>query len=389
MWAFVSGLARERSLLILVEDLHWSDEASLELLLYLIRRTAATPLALLLTYRGDERGAALSRFLAEIDRERIATELVLQPLGLPQVEQQVRAILDLPRPAGTAFVRALHGLTGGNPFFVEEVLRALIAAGDIYPSHEGWHRKPLDQLRVPRSVEDAVQRRSALLSPTTREVLTLAAVVGRRFDFDLLHSLSGLDEAALVAAIKELIAAQLLIEVSADHFAFRHALTRQAVYASLMARERRALHARVAHVIESELPGSREAVLEDLAYHHFEAEHWERAETLARAAGDRARALYAPQAAAEHYTRALTPRPASAPRPTPVCSMRADRPSTPSATSMPPMPITRPRSLPPRRRRPTSRPGRVARSRASLERPGLRPGPDLDAARGRSRARDG
>ena len=87
---------------------------------------------------------------------------MLQPLGLPQVEQQVRAILDLPRPAGTSFVRALHGLTGGNPFFVEEVLRALIAAGDIYPSHEGWHRKPLDQLRVPRSVEDAVQRRGAL-----------------------------------------------------------------------------------------------------------------------------------------------------------------------------------------------------------------------------------
>src|SRR5688500_7448352 len=305
MWVFVSGRARERSLLILVEDLHWSDEASLELLLYLIRRMAATPLALLFTYRGDERGVALSRFLAEIDRERIATELVLQPLGLPQVEQQVRAILDLPRPAGTAFVRALHGLTGGSPFFVEEVLRALIAAGDIYPSHEGWHRKPLDQLRVPRSVEDAVQRRGALLSPTTREVLTLAAVVGRRFDFDLLRSLSGLDEAALVAAIKELIAAQLLIEVSADQFAFRHALTRQAVYASLMARERRAFHARVAHVIESELPGSQEAVLEDLAYHHGEAEHWERAESLAREAGDRARSLFAPQAAAEHYTRAL------------------------------------------------------------------------------------
>jgi DNA-binding CsgD family transcriptional regulator len=305
MWAFVSGLARERSLLVLVEDLHWSDEASLELLLSLIRRMAATPLALLLTYRDEERGAALSRFLAEIDRERIATEIVLQPLGLPQVEQQVRAILNLPRPAGTAFVRALHGLTGGNPFFVEEVLRALIAAGDIYPAHEGWHRKPLDQLRVPRSVEDAVQRRGALLSPTAREVLTLASVVGRRFEFDLLHSLSGLDEAGLVAAIKESIAAQLLIEVSADHFAFRHALTRQAVYASLMARERRALHARVAHAIENGLPGSQEAVLEDLAYHHGEAEHWERAETLAREAGDRARSLYAPQAAVEHYTRAM------------------------------------------------------------------------------------
>jgi DNA-binding CsgD family transcriptional regulator len=305
MQALVTGFTAESPLLVLVEDLHWSDEVSLELLVHLIRRTAATPLALLLTYRSDERGAALSRFLTEIDRERIATEIMLGPLAPPQVGHQLRAILDLPQPAGTTFVRSLHGLTGGNPFFVEEVLRSLIAAGDIYPAGAGWHRKPLDQLRVPRSVEDAVQRRGALLSATAREALTLAAVVGHRFDFDLIHSLSGLDEGVLVAAIKELIAAQLLVEVSADRFAFRHALIRQAVYSSLLARERRALHARVAQAIERMMPADGEAVREDLAYHHFEAEHWARAEVLARAAGEQARALYAPQAAAEHYTRAL------------------------------------------------------------------------------------
>ncbi|MDF3041080.1 MAG: protein kinase [Thermomicrobiales bacterium] len=305
MRELLATLAEERPVLVLVEDLHWSDEASLELVLHLIRRAAAAPLALLLTYRGDERGFALARFLAEIDRERVATEIGLRPLTPSQTEQLLRAILDLPRPAGTVFVRSLHGLTGGNPFFVEEVLRSLIAEGDVYPSDEGWQRQPLNRLRVPRSVEEAVRRRSEMLSPTAREVLTLAAVVGRRVDFDLLRTLSGLDEAVLVAAIKELIAAQLLVEDSADLFAFRHALIRQAVYAGLLARERRALHARLAEAIERETTGSRDAMLEDLAYHHFEAGHWERAGALARAAGDRARALYAPQTAADQYTWAM------------------------------------------------------------------------------------
>ncbi len=305
MREFLAHLARERPLLVVVEDLHWSDEASLELLLRLIRRRADTPIALLLTYRSDEQGSGLARFLAEIDRERVAAEIALRPLTPSETGQLLRAILDLPRPPAAVFVRSLHGLTGGNPFFAEEVVRSLIAEGGIYPSDEGWQRKPLDRLRVPRSVEDAVQRRGALLSPTAREVLTLAGVVGRRIDFDLLRSLSGLDEAALVTAVKELIAAQLLVEVSADQFAFRHALARQAVYAGLLARERRTLHERVAHAIERKTPSTRDALLEDLAYHHFEAEHWERASALARAAGDRARALYAPQIAADQYTRAM------------------------------------------------------------------------------------
>jgi predicted ATPase len=142
----------------------------------------------------------------------------------------VRTILDLPRPAGALFVRSLHGLTGGNPFFVEEVLRSLIAEGDIFLSDRGWQRKPLDEIRVPRSVAEAVGRRVALLSPASRDVLTLAAVAGQRVDFALLLALSALDEPSLITAIKELIAAQLLVEDSADVFVFRHALTRQAIY---------------------------------------------------------------------------------------------------------------------------------------------------------------
>src|SRR5207253_2234335 len=112
------------------------------------------------------------------------------------------------------------------------------AAGDVATS--GWARRPLAELGVPRSVQDAVGRRVAALSAGARDVLVLAAVAGRRFDFALLQELTARDEADLFALVKEQIGAQLVVEESADTFAFRHALTRQAVYAGLFARERRA-----------------------------------------------------------------------------------------------------------------------------------------------------
>jgi DNA-binding CsgD family transcriptional regulator/tetratricopeptide (TPR) repeat protein len=303
--ALLTELAAGHPLLVIVEDIHWCDETSLELLLHLTRRATAAPLMLLVTFRQDEPSAALGRFLAEIDRGRAAEEIVLRPLTVAEVGQQIREILHLSRPAGGVFVRSLHGLTGGNPFFVEEMLRSLIAAGDVFHSDDGWQRKPLDQLRVPRSVGEAVARRAALLTPVARDLLTLAAVVGERVEFALLQALSGLDDDTLIAAVKELIAAQLLVEMADDLFAFRHALTRQAIYSRLLTRERRLLHARVARAIETGENRDGEEMTAALAYHTFEAGDWERASQLSRAAGDRARALYAPHAAAEHYTRAL------------------------------------------------------------------------------------
>ena len=109
-----------------------------------------------------------------------------------------------------------------------------------------------DELHIPRNIQDAVQQRIVRLSEAAREILTLASVTGQRFDFALLQQLTHHDEQQLLALMKELIAAQLVIEESADQFAFRHALTRQAIYTELLARERRALHLKaIAETIET------------------------------------------------------------------------------------------------------------------------------------------
>jgi DNA-binding CsgD family transcriptional regulator len=152
-----------------------------------------------------------------------------------------------------------------------------------------------------------VQQRANRLSAAAKRALTLAAVAGRRFDFGLLARALGCDEDDLLPLVKEFVAAQLVTEESADRFAFRHALVRQAIYGEMLARERRALHRTIADALEARhaTPARRDAHLADLAYHCYEAGDWERARGYKQRAGERALALHAPGAAIEHLTHAL------------------------------------------------------------------------------------
>ncbi len=138
---------------------------------------------------------------------------------------------------------------------------------------------------MPQTAVEAVRRRLAALTASARDVASTAAVAGRRFDFGLLQTLTNHDEKEMLALVKELIAAQLVVEESAERFAFRHALTREAIYAELLTRERVALHREVAAALERQHAQSLDAVVEALAYHAWEAGDWERAATYAARAG--------------------------------------------------------------------------------------------------------
>jgi len=302
---FVIGLAATRPVLAVVEDLHWSDDASLDAMLSLIRRSIHQPILLLLTYRSDEVPVGLTRLLAELDRERAATEITLLPLVRDEIDGMLRAIFDLAGPVRAEFLDAITALTEGNPFFIEEVLKSLIATGDIVYAGGAWDRKPLEVLQIPRSVQAAVQRRLDQLSPAARELIALAAIAGRRFEFALLQRLSYHGEADLVRLIKELMRAQLVVEESPETFAFRHALTRQAVEADLLARERRALHQQIVVTLEQLVAEKSDQRVAELAYHAYAAEDWQRVLAYARRAGQQAMQLYAPHAAVDHCSHAL------------------------------------------------------------------------------------
>lgn len=304
----VASMAATGPILITIEDIHWSDEASLDVVLHLARRICTShPCGLFLTYRGEEVQTALATLLSALDRERLATELRLTPLG----EADVAVMLDeLGERAGSPMPAALRdeiaAVAEGNPFFVEEVFGAVRAAeDDRTPDQPGDGRSGDAEVAIPRSVAEAVHRCVARLGPGARDTVTLAAVCGRRFDVELLEAAGGCDGTELLGRIKELVGAQLVVEESADRLAFRHALTREAIVSGLLARERRMLHQLIAEAIQRTNAGDLDRFAADLALHWYQAGVWAESRNWARRAGEQALALYAPRSAIEHLTHAI------------------------------------------------------------------------------------
>ncbi len=316
LFAALTRFFKERTtrqpVLLVIEDLHWCDDISLEFLQALARLCAIQPLLILMTYRSDEVHVGLQRCLVQLERARLSQELQLAPLSRSDVDAMLAAMFVLREDEQADLLGLIYPLTEGNPFFVEEVLTSLISHGELSPDDGIWRRKPHPDAKrelvpVPRSVQEAVQQRTQQLSAEARQVVTFAAVAGRRFDFAVLQQVMHCDEEKLLLLIKELVAAQLVVEVSADQFAFRHALTQQAVYTGLLARERRLLHRARAQAIEQLYAPTNvlDVHLEDLAYHYYEAGVWEKALDYAQRVGEKALALYAPHAAVDHLTHAI------------------------------------------------------------------------------------
>jgi DNA-binding CsgD family transcriptional regulator len=309
---FFVSQAAQHPVLVIVEDLHWCDESSLDFLLGLARHSRSQPLLCLYTYRSDELSPGLRRWLAQLDRERLAQELSLAPLSRTDVDAMLQVIFAPPRPLPAELLDPIYTLSEGNPFFVEELLTSLTSTGELlYAEGTGPRKAASGEARrlshLPRSIQDAMHQRTERLSAQASHVVILAAVAGRRFDFALLQQVLQCDEAHLLALMKELIAAQLVVEEAEDWFAFRHALIREAVYAELLARERRSLHRTIAEALEA-LSASRpvrEASLTSLAFHFSEAGIWPKALEYEQRAGEKALSLYAPRAASDHFTRAL------------------------------------------------------------------------------------
>lgn len=302
----VHAIARVQPLLLVIEDVHWSDDATLDLVLHLARRITSQPIAIFLTFRSDEIGPRLITLLADFDRARCATEIALRPLDTADVASMLEAIFGDRCVLDVAFSPSLHSITEGNPFFVEEMLKALLESGDIAQTDGVWRARPLAHVHVPRTATEAVGRRLAALTDAARRVASVAAVAGRRFDFALLQALTQHEDAALLALIKELIDAQLVVEESADRFAFRHALTRESIRVQLLLRERVALHRAIAAALETRWVAGAHDLDDDLAYHAFESGAWELARRHARRAAEYAWSLCAPREALQQLDRAVT-----------------------------------------------------------------------------------
>ena len=230
------------AVLIVLEDLHWADELSLDVLGHLAGRLATRPVLVIGAYRSEElhSGLPMRELRARLLGQRLAEEIRLPRLGPDQTATVVGAVLG--RPAPTRVIAAIHERSDGIPLHVEELLAAI--GEDALTPQSG---AAVQSAAVPDTLGDAVLSRARRLAARTREVASAAAVIGRSFGFDLLTAITDapLDEVA--AALRELQDAYFVLPGSdAVSFDFRHALIRDALYADTDLPVRRRLHERVA-----------------------------------------------------------------------------------------------------------------------------------------------
>ncbi|MBM9506179.1 ATP-binding protein [Actinacidiphila acididurans] len=290
-------LTRCGTTVLVVEDAHWADPATLDFLLFLAARPAADRISLVLTYRPEDvpAGSQLLRLAAKPVPGTVHTRIVLGPLTVAQTAQFVSSMLD-DEHVSDAFASFLHQHTSGLPLALEESVRLLGERADLVRRGGEWRRRTLTRIEVPPTIRDAVLERAARLGPDDRQVLRAAAVLTEAADPAVVVTVSGLPAARARTALAAAVRARALVEDAGGRIHFRHLLAARAVYDDIPGGERRALHLRAARALEAldPVPIAR-------LPHHFgkagDTEGWrhytELAADLALASGDQPTAVTA------------------------------------------------------------------------------------------------
>jgi len=294
---FLIDGARRQPLLLQLDDLHAADAPSLLLLRFLGEAIADAPILVVGSYReGERRVRELADSFAGL--ARVARRVSLRGLNAEEVEAYLEGLGGSPAAAAR-----LHAITGGNPFFLGEIVGLLERDGSL-----DEHDAPT--LRVPEEVRALIRRRVSQMSPEATDVLRLAAVIGRSFDLRTLELAGDLGPRGLLDLLAEGIDAGALADQRplAGQFTFVHELVRETLYEDLPPGRRLEIHLRIARAIEEQHRGDPDPRLEEIAHHLALAaplgETLEAVDYLTRA-GDRASALLAYEEAATHYERAL------------------------------------------------------------------------------------
>ena len=302
---FLSALADERGLLLVLDDLHWADHGTLALLHYLLRQTRESRLMVLGMYREAEldRAHPLQKSLVELNKERLATRVPLSRLSLADTSTML-AVMFGQETVSPDFAAALHRETEGNPFFVEEVVKALIEQGQIYRERGEWQRHDVGELAIPQSIKAAVSRRLERLTPATTEVLQTAAALGKVFEFQELAAATAVAENPLLDALDEASASQLIRAESGENFAFTHDKIREVLHEELNPIRQRRLHQRIGESLENLYSAHLDTHVEDLAYHFARSGDLKKGLAYSKRAAVQATRLHALEEAIDFYGRA-------------------------------------------------------------------------------------
>jgi class 3 adenylate cyclase/tetratricopeptide (TPR) repeat protein len=299
LFALIRRCANQRCLVLALEDWHWADEASNQFLRHHLGHLSSLPILVIVTFRANSQ-------ISWPVHEHLTT-LSLGPLERDAIAAMVGSMFSV-AAAPEWFATMLHERTGGNPLFIEEIVRSLKDEGLICVQNgELSLAQPMPTVGIPDTVQSAVLGRLDRLEPAWRDILRRAAVIGREFSLSILSRLVGsdIDLNEIISELEELGFVTQIRDEPQSVFAFKHVIIQNVAYETLLLKQRRELHGRVAQAIEDLSGGRPEEYCEPLAYHYSRDDDFDRAVRYLEQAGDRAARSFALESARNHFSAAI------------------------------------------------------------------------------------
>lgn len=293
-------VAKKKPVSIIIEDLHWCDAASMELVNYIGRNIKSKPFLLVLVYRPIKQKE-------EFLEKDFCTPVILKELSEDDSLKLVKNLLNI-KNIPVAFRKLVIEKSQGNPFYIEELVKSLIEQGYVIEERGKWKfTGDIRKLQLPDSVEAVILSRIDRLDIQERDVLQVASVLGREFDEFLIKGIYP-EVSLLGRSLKNLNRLDLIKQEKGKkkiRYFFKHILTREVAYESLSYARRRDLHKKTGAYIEDELKDRRDEFLGLLSYHFFEGKDFDKSLLYSVEAGERAKRVYANEEAIEFFTRAI------------------------------------------------------------------------------------
>ncbi|MEO0216003.1 MAG: AAA family ATPase [candidate division WOR-3 bacterium] len=297
---FIKFITRSKPVNIIIEDLHWADSASMELVNYIGRNIENKPILLTLVYRPLKKKE-------EFMEKNWTTEIVLKELSKEDSIELVKNLLgmkDIPDDLKKAIVEKSQG----NPFYIEELVKSMIEQGYVVEEKGAWRFKgDIKRLQLPDTVEALILSRIDRLDLQDRDVLQVASILGREFDEFLLNGIYPQSQ-ILKKSLHNLGRLDLIKEEKGEkqaRYFFKHILTREVAYGTLSFARKQELHRQVGTFIETELKDRKEEFLGLLSYHFYAGGDYDKSLLYSVEAGEKAKKVYANEEAIEFFTRAI------------------------------------------------------------------------------------
>ena len=306
---FITNVSKETPLLVVLDDLQWTDPSTLLLLHYLARGVQRTSLLLLGAYRSSDINDKhpLSPVLTELNRERLPQSISLKRMSLDDISEMIRQILeqdDVP----TEFCKMVYEKTRGNPFFAEEVIKSLKEEEVVYREENKWKIKEVSRIEFPDTVKSVLKTRFARLDEECQSVLTFASFVGNDFTLEAMCALTGIEENKLLELIDKILKTGLIKEreVRGEGVcSFADILVRDVVYDEVSLLKRKKLHGVVGRALEKVYVKKIDEHFGELASHFLESGDKDKALDYFLKATEKAQKVYANNEATSYFQSAL------------------------------------------------------------------------------------